>query len=60
MIEDVIDTFRNATPVVNEEFVRKLKLRQVPVTLSDIQKIDMSIMSFQVTPLCCKMFKFAQ
>ena len=47
MIGDVIDTFENTTPAVNQEF-EEVKLRQLPVTRSHTQKFDMSIMSFQV------------
>ena len=32
--------------------VKKLEDEHVPATLSHNQKIDMSIMSFQVTPFC--------
>ena len=43
---DLIDTFRNNTPAVNQEFIRKVKLTQVPVTGSHTRKIDTSIVFF--------------
>ena len=39
MIGDVIDMFRNTTTVVNQKFVQKVKLRQVPVTESLFKKL---------------------
>ena len=35
----------------------KVELRQVPVTGCHIRKFDMSVMSFQVEPFCCPIFK---
>ena len=57
MIGEVIDTFRNTTPAVNQKFVRKLKLRHVPIIWSHTGKIDMSIMYFQVTTFCFPIFR---
>ena len=54
MIGDMIDTFTNSTPAVNEESVGKIKLRQVPVTESSTRKADESIISSQFTPFCCQ------
>ena len=56
MVGDLIDTFKNSAPTVMQGF-EKIKLRQVPVTLAHIPKIDISIMSFQITPFCCPKFK---
>ena len=48
MIGDAIDTFRLTTPAVNKEFVQK---SQKIFTESHTRKIDMSIVSFQVTSI---------
>ena len=42
MIGDVIETFRITTPAVNQKFIQKVNLRQVPVTgsLSKIRHVD--------------------
>ena len=45
----------NQLPI--RSFFQKVKLRKVHVTDSLTRKIDMPIMSFQFTPLCCPMFK---
>ena len=55
MIRDVIATFRNTTPAVNQQFLRKVKLRQLPVTGSPTRTFDMWIMFFQATPFWCLM-----
>ena len=44
-----------------KSLIEKFKLTQVPITGSHTQELDMSIMSFHVTPFCRPMFKrFAQ
>ena len=52
----VIDTFR--TPVnFPKGLLKKVQLKQAPVTAFHIRKADLSIMFFQVTLFCCPMFK---
>ena len=47
MIGDAIDIFRNTTPAGNKSLLQKVQLRLVPVTVSNSQKFDMSIMFFK-------------
>ena len=37
MITDEINTFTNTTPAINREFVTKIELRQLPVTVTHTQ-----------------------
>ena len=46
MIRDVIDTFTNTTPAVNQKFVPKVALRKAPVTMPHTRTVDLPIMSF--------------
>ena len=54
MIGDVIDTFRDTTPAVNQEFVRK---NQIETNTCHKVSYSKNIMSFQVTPFCWAVFK---
>ena len=46
MIRNMTDIFRSATPAVNRNFVQKVEVRLVPVTLPPTQTFDKSIMPF--------------
>ena len=57
MIGDVTETLNQLSI---RSFFERVKLRQVPATISHIQKNDMSIISLQVASFCCPVFqKFA-
>ena len=49
MIGDVIDTFRKTKPVVNQSLFEEVNKKSPGL----IRKVDMCIMSFQVTSVCC-------
>ena len=59
MIGDVINTFTKTTPAVNQDFSKKAKVRQVPVTMSHTRKIDISII-FRPRHFAAQCFKFLQ
>ena len=50
MIRHAIDTSRNSTPAINQEFVRKLKFKlgQVPVTGSHTRKFEISHSAYAI------------
>ena len=50
-------TNRNTKRAANQKFVRKIKLGQVLLTVSQIGKFKMSITSFQVTQFCFPLFR---
>ena len=57
---DLIDTFRNTTQAVNQEFVGKSQIEDKCLPQDLKLENFTSIMWFQVTPFCRPMFKFAQ
>ena len=44
---DLTDTCKNTTPVVNQQFVRKIELKQVRVKISPTEAIEQLIMFFR-------------
>ena len=52
-----MDTFKNITSAVNLELVRKSQIETNTCHRVLYSKVDISIMSFEVTPFCCPMFQ---